>query len=398
MSRSTDVAKDVAKDQAPASTSSCVEESNQSKGGPQPGLQLDRMQARQAVSAPAVDSVATTYMQPTHLLQQSEAQITCPPVAVPSNANMQPPVNRSDRTTGERHQNKSPPRSPVHQHEQPKKSKVQDSPIIPVVLISLFDGIGSVLPTFVQRFRAHPAVYIAAEQDEELRQLISIQTGLRLDGQWTRLASGTIGIYLSDVIKLVESQCRTLREAAALCPNGQWLIVSGSPCQDLTYAGRYKGLLGLTGKRSVFFLVTQHTIWWLTYKFGKERVRFLCENAGSMQEKHKSFFLWSLGLPTNTDKKKLIWDPSSVFPVKRTRYFFRNIDTQAEIQRIDVFAQSDFKPLQTVSGQVIPVGPLLRVQRVYPGEIMHLSWIQYCIHILACCMITPFLEAQLSSE
>ena len=66
-----------------------------------------------------------------------------------------------------------------------------------------------------------------------------------------------------------------------------------------------------------------------------------------------------------------------MFPVKRTRYFFRNIDTQAEIQHKDVFAQSDFKPLQTVSGQVIPVGPLLRVQRVYPGEVLHLSWIQY---------------------
>ena len=96
-----------------------------------------------------------------------------------------------------------------------------------------------------------------------------------------------------------------------------------------------------------------------------------------MQEKHKSFFLWSLGLPLATDRKKLIWDPSTVFPVKRTRYFFRNIESHTEISQVDVFAQSDFKPLQTVSGQIIPVGPLLRVQRVYPGEIMHLSWIQY---------------------
>ena len=340
--------------------SAAGEECNQAKALPLPDLCLP--------SNPA---------QPTPSLLRSDARTTCPPVTAQMHTDMQPPLSRGNRTAEERQHNKSPPRSPVHQHEQPKKSKVQDASTIPVILISLFDGIGSVLPTFIQRFRAHPAVYIAAEQDEELRQLISLQTGLRLDGQWTHLASGTTGIYLSDVVKLVDSQCRILREASALCPNGKWLIVSGSPCQDLTYAGRYKGLLGITGKRSVFFLVTQHIIWWLTFKFGKESVRFLCENAGSMQEKHKSFFLWSLGLPLATDRKKLIWDPSTVFPVKRTRYFFRNIESQAEIPQVDVFAQSDFKPLQTVSGQIIPVGPLLRVQRVYPGEIMHLSWIQY---------------------
>ena len=353
----------------------CMSNNLQTAGNPFQ-IQPQPQSSSAALNAVEPDTQAHVLARPTTPLC-SDAQTHCNLVTAHGSAEAQQPLNRDTKTAQERHQNKSPPRSPVHQHEQPKKTKIQDISTIPVVLISLFDGIGSVLPTFIQRFRANPAVYIAAEQDEELRQLISSQTGLRLDGQWTQLASGTIGIYLSDVVKLVDSQCRILREAAALCPNCKWLIVSGSPCQDLTYAGRYKGLLGIAGKRSVFFLVTQHTIWWLTSKFGKDSVRFLCENAGSMQEKHKSFFLWSLGLPLATDRKKLIWDPSTVFPVKRTRYFFRNIESHTEISQVDVFAQSDFKPLQTVSGQIIPVGPLLRVQRVYPGEIMHLSWIQY---------------------
>ena len=214
----------------------CMSNNLQTAGNPFQ-IQPQPQSSSAALNAVEPDTQAHVLARPTTPLC-SDAQTHCNLVTAHGSAEAQQPLNRDTKTAQERHQNKSPPRSPVHQHEQPKKTKIQDISTIPVVLISLFDGIGSVLPTFIQRFRANPAVYIAAEQDEELRQLISSQTGLRLDGQWTQLASGTIGIYLSDVVKLVDSQCHILREAAALCPNCKWLIVSGSPCQDLTYAGR----------------------------------------------------------------------------------------------------------------------------------------------------------------
>ena len=107
------------------------------------------------------------------------------------------------------------------------------------------------------------------------------------------------------MLKIVDINSLILREASALSDGTLWIVISGSPCQDLTYAGPYQGLLGLTGKRSVYFFITQHVIWWLSKKFGRRNVRFICENAGSMQGRHRHIMLWSLGL-------------SPTLPVKRT--------------------------------------------------------------------------------
>ena len=74
------------------------------------------------------------------------------------------------------------------------------------------------------------------------------------------METGTIGIYLSDVLKLIDNDSSVLRAAAILGRDCVWLIVSGSPCQDLTRAGPFNGFFGITGKRNVFYLVTQHVI------------------------------------------------------------------------------------------------------------------------------------------
>ena len=130
-----------------------------------------------------------------------------------------------------RSQNKSPPRS-AHQDSIPKKVRSPDLPLIKVGLISLFDGIGSVLPTFISRLQAYPQVFIAAECEEELRQLVSAHTGLQRDGKWTKLEGGTCGIYVNDVKKLLFNDCFILKEAAVLgtgCKSGRirrlnWLV------------------------------------------------------------------------------------------------------------------------------------------------------------------------------
>ena len=88
--------------------------------------------------------------------------------------------------------------------------------MVKVGLISLFDGIGSVLPTFILRLQAYPQVFIAAECEEELRQLVSAHTGLQRNGKWTKLEGGTCGIYVNDFQKLLFNDCFILKEAAVL--------------------------------------------------------------------------------------------------------------------------------------------------------------------------------------
>ena len=122
---------------------------------------------------------------------------------------------RNCHTTESRSQNKSPPRS-ARADSIPKKIRSPDLPVIQVGLVSLFDGIGSVLPTFISRLQAYPKVFIAAECEEELRQLVSAHTGLQRNGKWTKLEGGTYGIYVDDVRKLLFNDCFILKEAAVL--------------------------------------------------------------------------------------------------------------------------------------------------------------------------------------
>ena len=95
-------------------------------------------------------------------------------------------------------------------------------------------------------------------------------------------------------------------------PTIKWIVVAGSPCQDLTYAGYLNGLLGLTGQRSMLFFVVYLVILHLQKLFGTESIRYLTENAGSMQivqtdrrpkamqrleqSEHFQMFLYCLGL------------------------------------------------------------------------------------------------------
>ena len=67
---------------------------------------------------------------------------------------------------------------------------------------------------------------MAAEIDEELRQIVAVQTGLKLDRQWIRMHCGTNGIYVDDVTKVIDNNSRILREAAMLSGDGHWIVIS----------------------------------------------------------------------------------------------------------------------------------------------------------------------------
>ena len=121
----------------------------------------------------------------------------------------------------------------------------------------MFDGVGSIYHVIKKKLGKPPAVYIAAEQDPVLRRLVAAELGMREDQHWGYNSEGVATIYVKDVWDLLHKESLILRQAKAIYPDIKWLLISGSPCQDLTYAGYLNGLLGLTGKRSMLFFVVR---------------------------------------------------------------------------------------------------------------------------------------------
>ena len=111
---------------------------------------------------------------------------------------------------------------------------------------------------------------------------------MRLDcGKIRYTLEGTATIYVKDVWTLIEKDSLILRQAKAMHPELRWIVIAGSPCQDLTYAGFLNGLLGLTGQRSMLFFIVYIVILHLQKLYGIKSVRYITENAGSMQPVHQ---------------------------------------------------------------------------------------------------------------
>ena len=104
-------------------------------------------------------------------------------------------------------------------------------------------------------------------------------------------------LYLRDVHSLVANGCRILQMTLKMFPDCKWIVVGGSPCQDLTLAGTMKGVLGLTGMSSRLFFILLCVIYTVQVEVGPAAVRFLVENAGSMQKMHLEAFCKLLSLP-----------------------------------------------------------------------------------------------------
>ena len=91
-----------------------------------------------------------------------------------------------------------------------------------------------------------------------------------------------------------------LREFAAFCedPNSVIYVVAGSPCQDLTVAGFSRGILGVTGSRSVMF----HYVWAVIKALecilsNTVSLQPIVESASSMRLEFKQYIQFCLGLP-----------------------------------------------------------------------------------------------------
>ena len=249
-------------------------------------------------------------------------------------------------------------------------------------VISLFDGVSSVVPTLTKKFGYAPVVAILAENDIDVRAVVCAEFGYRADEQWSFTPQGTAALYVKDVHTLIAKNCQVLRNTIEAYPNLKWIITGGSPCQDLTFAGPYKGLLGLAGPCSRLFFVFLCIIFTVQQLCGPQAVRFLAENAASMLEMHYRAFCKLLNIdPTSPDK--YLWNPSDFgYQITRRRNFFRNFDDVEEIPSPALVFGDHFGPLLRQNGEMIPLAPLLRTRDTLPNGIIRASWTLYQPHAL----------------
>ena len=211
---------------------------------------------------------------------------------------------------------------------------------------------------------------LLAEIDITLRALVCAECGYRPDQTWGRTKHGSACLYVKDVNSLLDDHCRRLYEAVTIAPNAKWIIVGGSPCQDLTFAGAFRGLFGLVGKNSRLFFALLGVTRAMQDLVTKQNVRFLVENAGSMVDLHYQAFCTLLGLPSEP-KSRYLWDPSEHgYGVTRKRNFFRGHNDSQSIQ------ESPGLNL-TQGGPLLLLPPLLRTRSLLPFEVCWSSWTLY---------------------
>ena len=250
-------------------------------------------------------------------------------------------------------------------------------------VISLFDGVSSVVRVLTKKLGCPPTAILLAENDESIRRLVCAEFGYRTDEKWGYTASGSACLYISDVHKLAENDCLLLRQLAAQFPGLKWLIIGGSPCQDLTCAGYLHGLLGLVGARSRLFFLLLLTIRTIQILVGISSVRFLVENAGSMKDVHFVAFCKLLGLPFKEPFDQYAWDLAKYTCfITRKRNFFRNMTDDEPIVNIDSWHSEDSGPLLSISGKTVAFAPLLRTRKTMNYGICHSSWTLYQPHAL----------------
>ena len=244
-------------------------------------------------------------------------------------------------------------------------------------IISLFDGVSSVVPLLKKKIGYAPVAVVLAENDNRIRSLVCNEFGYRSDEQWCYAA-----LYLRDVHSLVTNGCRILQTTLKMFPDCKWIVVGGSPCQDLTLAGTMKGVLGLTGTSSRLFFILLCVIYTVQFAVGPSAVRFLVENAGSMQKIHLEAFCKLLSLPFRQDRE-YIWDPAQYgYLITRCRNFFRNYGDKEPVAPPPVVFNDRIGPLVDSSGRSIPFAPLLRARTTLPYGIVCSSWTLYQPHAL----------------
>ena len=169
------------------------------------------------------------------------------------------------------------------------------------VLLALFDGIRG-CSVALRELGVEPLVDYSSEVDANCRKLIAKKFPK--------------AVQLGDLKKIGESSL-----ARMLVTHGKqrpWLVVGGSPCQDLAGGGGARPkCMGLVGKRSKLFFEYVRVVSTLI-RLGAQ-VAFLLENVASMSDENRDVMTAALGI----DPVKI--DSVLVSACHRRRYYWTNL-------------------------------------------------------------------------
>ena len=143
----------------------------------------------------------------------------------------------------------------------------------------------------------------------------------------------------------------------------------------------------------MLFFVVYVVLCHLQELFGFDAVRFLTENAGSMQvvnpdrksndgqtleqSEHFRMFLYCLGLFNKLPVRQWIWDTSPFYGIRRKRVFLRShLDTAVPLSE-PAPGDEIWGPLISLDNRISPLAPLLRTRGCTPGGVVKLSWTGY---------------------
>ena len=208
-----------------------------------------------------------------------------------------------------------------YQRDQPG-SETPMQPLHRYGLISLFDGCASVHDLITEAAGVPPTVFIAAENDPDIRQYVGAKNKWNTDGEWFRKGTSYYR-YLTDVDQLVDNGGAVLKQALEIAPDIPYIVIAGSPCQDLTTIGKHKGVLGLAGTRSIHFYTFHLTVHYLQQALSPHKVIYVLENAASMKAEYRQAIQLILG---NSGRKPQMRerDSGGHTVAQRRRYFFTN--------------------------------------------------------------------------
>ena len=110
---------------------------------------------------------------------------------------------------------------------------------------------------------------------------------------------------------------------------------------------------------------------------GPDNVRYLAENAGSMEDMHFDAFCRLLKLEP-PKRKSFLWDVMSFgAPIQRGRNFFRGHVDFEEVCLSACYFPEGWGPLIDSTGKAVPLAPLLRTRTVEAFGIYRSSWTLY---------------------
>ena len=167
-----------------------------------------------------------------------------------------------------------------------------------VHLLSLFDGVGTAMLAMVELFtvlgcRDRLAGGWFSEIDDQLAVPVAKYWAERSEAggpPFERVAG--------DVWDLLRNRGRTLVGVLAKVePGAMLIVVGGSPCQQLTLAGRHGGREGLCGSESWNFYVFPLVVHAIKTARPDVVVHVVVENAGSMAAKFRDAIAVALGIP-----------------------------------------------------------------------------------------------------